>query len=79
MLGYRAAFGDVTPGALAAFSAGGTSFQVSGVPVDRSAFVAEAGLAWAVSRATTLSVGYAGQVGNRGQDHGVRGSLVYRF
>lgn len=79
MLGYRAAFGDVTPGALAAFSAGGTSFQVSGVPVDRNAFVAEAGLAWAVSRATTLSVGYAGQVGNRGQDHGLRGSLVYRF
>jgi len=79
MLGWRHAYGDVSPKALMAFSGGAPSFQASGVPVGRDALVAEAGLDWQVSKAVTLGVSYQGQIGNKAQDHALKGSLMVRF
>lgn len=79
LVGYRRAFGDVVPTALLAFAGGGTSFSVAGIPIDRDAFVAEAGIGWKISPVTTLSLSYTGQIGSRAEDHGIKGSFVYRF
>ncbi|WP_375465155.1 autotransporter domain-containing protein [uncultured Methylobacterium sp.] len=79
LVGYRGAFGDVTPAALLAFGAGGAGTLVRGAPIDRSAVVLEAGLGWIVLPSTSVGLSYAGQVGARAQDHGARGSLTYRF
>jgi len=80
LVGYRRAYGDVNPSALFSFGAGGQTFLVTGVPIARDALVAQGGLDWQVSPVTTLSVAYTGQVGSqRTQDHGVKGSFLYRW
>jgi outer membrane autotransporter protein len=79
MLGWRHAFGDVEPEALLAFAGGASAFAVSGVPVDRDALAVEAGLDWQASDALSLGVAYSGQIGERAQDHALKGSLVWRF
>ena len=78
MIGWRHAYGDVTPEALLAFGAG-PAFAVAGVPVDRDALVAEAGIDWQAMRDLTLGVSYSGQAGHRAQDHTVKGNLTWRF
>ncbi|KQO61702.1 autotransporter [Methylobacterium sp. Leaf88] len=78
LMGYRRAYGDVVPKALLGFGTG-PSFLVAGTPIGRDALVAEAGLDVRVDRATTLGVAYTGQVGERAQDHAVKGSFTYRF
>ena len=50
-----------------------------GVPIDRDALVAEAGLDVRVAPGATLEVAYTGQTGQRAQDHAVRGNVTYRF
>ncbi len=79
LLGYRHAFGDVTPAALLAFAGSATTFGVAGAPIDRHAVVAEAGLDWRITRDLTLGVSYAGQAGSRAYDNSVRGNLLWRF
>ena len=80
LLGYRRAYGDVVPSNLFTFAATGQSFVTAGVPIARDALVAQAGLDWQFSRATTLSLNYTGQVGtDRTQVHGVKGGFVYRW
>ncbi|CAO4175191.1 autotransporter domain-containing protein [Methylorubrum populi] len=78
LLGYRRAFGDVVPAALLAFQ-GGTSFVTAGIPIDRDALVASAGLDLRISAQATLGVAYTGQVGARAQDHTVKGGFTYRW
>jgi subtilase-type serine protease len=78
LVGYRRAYGDVVPKALLAFGTG-PSFLTAGLPIDRDALVAEAGLDVLVGRGTTLGVAYTGQVGDRAQDHAVKGNFTYRF
>ncbi|MFH6785748.1 MULTISPECIES: autotransporter serine protease [Methylobacterium] len=79
LVGWRRAYGDVVPKALLAFGAGQTGFLVAGVPINRDAVVAQAGIDWAVSSAATLGVSYTGQAGERAQDHAVKGNFTYRF
>ncbi|GEO98936.1 autotransporter-associated beta strand repeat-containing protein [Methylobacterium haplocladii] len=78
LVGYRRAYGDVVPSALLAF-AGGQQFVSAGIPIDRDALVAQAGIDWQFAPSTTLGVNYTGQVGQRAQDHGVKGNFTYRF
>ena len=78
LVGYRRAFGDVIPTALLAFQ-GGASFVSAGIPIDRDALVASAGLDLRVSASTTLGLAYTGQVGARVQDHAVKGGFIYRW
>ncbi|MBP1183755.1 autotransporter outer membrane beta-barrel domain-containing protein [Methylobacterium sp. PvR107] len=79
LIGYRRAFGDVVPQALLAFGGGGQAFLTAGVPIARDALVASAGLDVQVARNVTLGLNYTGQVGERAQDHAVKGSFSYRW
>ena len=78
LLGYRRAFGDVVPKALLSFG-GGASFLSAGIPIDRDALVAEAGLDLRVAPNATLGVAYTGQIGSRAEDHAVKGNFTYKF
>ena len=79
LLAWRHAYGETAPTESVAFGATSQTFTVSGVPIDREALVMEAGLGFAVSPAATLSLAYGGQIGERAQDHGVKGNFRYEF
>lgn len=78
MLGWRHAFGDVTPLAAMAF-AGGSVFTVGGVPIARNAAVGEARLDFALTRAATLGVSYGGQFGSGLTDQSVKANFNMKF
>jgi fibronectin-binding autotransporter adhesin len=78
-LAYRRAFGDVVPTALLAFAGGGTQFQTAGIPIDVNALVAEAGVGWQATKDIALELAYTGQVGQRAEDHGAKGSFLWKF
>ena len=78
LVGYRRAYGDVVPKALLSFGTG-PGFLTAGIPIGRDALVAQAGLDVRVARDATLGVAYTGQVGERAQDHAVKGNFTYRF
>jgi len=77
-LGWRHAFGDVTPAARLAF-AGGASFGVEGVPIARNAVVVEAGFDLKVGKALTIGAAYSGVLASGAHDHAFKGNLTYRF
>lgn len=79
MVGWRHAFGDVEASVLLAFSGGASAFEVTGLPIDRNTFVAEAGLDWQINKNIALGVSYSGQIGVQVQEHSVKGSFVWRF
>ncbi|WP_414474478.1 autotransporter domain-containing protein [Microvirga sp. M2] len=79
LVGWRHAYGDVEPVALLAFGNGTAAFAAAGVPVDRDALVAEAGLDWQATQDISLGVSYQGQIGERAQDHGLKGNFTWRF
>ena len=67
-------------GALAGSFAGSFgAFTVSGVPIDRDAFVSETSLSYAVTNAVSLGVSYSGQYGKRASDSAFKGSLEVSF
>lgn len=77
-LGWRHAFGDVTPTVEQRF-AGGESFSISGAPIDRDAAILETGLDLELSETTTLSLDYDGQLSPNAQEHTGRLQLSIRF
>ena len=79
LLGWRHAYGDVVPSVLLGFQGGAQSFTVSGVPIDRDAFVAEAGVNYAVSSMFTVGLSYSGQFGQRAIDNAFKGHLDWSF
>jgi outer membrane autotransporter protein len=78
-LGWRHAFGDVTPEAALAFAAGGTPFTVEGAPIARDALAVEAGIDLDVTPDAKVSVLYNGQLSADGSDNGVKATLSLRF
>jgi outer membrane autotransporter protein len=78
-LGWRHAFGDVTPASTVAFAGGGDSFTVHGAPIARDALLIEAGLDFAITPKANLGLSYNGQVANGARDHGVKASLGVKF
>jgi outer membrane autotransporter protein len=78
MLGWRHAFGDVTPTAHHNF-AGGDAFAVAGTPIAENAVVIEVGLDLNLSDTATLGLSYNGQIARDAHDHGVRADLTMRF
>ncbi len=79
MLGWRHAYGDGNPTALLAFSGGASAFNVAGIPIDRDALLAEAGLDWQIDKTMMLGVSYSGQIGERAQEHAIKGNFTWRF
>lgn len=78
LIGYRRAFGDVVPTALLAFDSG-PSFLTAGLPIDKNALVANAGLDLRVSQNATIGVAYTGQVGERAENHAAKGNFTLRW
>ncbi|MEO3435600.1 autotransporter domain-containing protein [Inquilinus sp. CAU 1745] len=78
MLGWRHAFGDVTPLSTHAF-AGGDIFTIAGVPIAQDAAILEAGLDFQVTETTTLGLSYSGQIAGGSSDHGARATLTVKF
>lgn len=79
MLGWRYAFGDITPTADLAFLAGGLPFQAYAAPVARNTLVAETGLAWKLSGSTTLGISYGAAVSDKARNQAVRGRIDIAF
>ncbi|MDT2021701.1 autotransporter domain-containing protein [Methylocella sp. CPCC 101449] len=77
-IGWRHAFGDVTPISVAAF-AGGTPFSVAGVPIAQNAAVVEAGLDLNLTPQATLGISYGGQFGSRLYDQSLKGNFMWKF
>lgn len=78
-LGWRHAFGDVTPLALLLFSGDGNSFGIAGVPIARNAALIEAGLDYAITPNASLSLSYGGQFGSDIADHAAKVIFNARF
>lgn len=78
-VGWRSAFGDVTPITGFAFASGSAPFAVTGVPIARDSAVVEAGLDWKVRRDMTLSVTYTGALADKAQSHAVQSGFVVKF
>ncbi|SNY57992.1 outer membrane autotransporter barrel domain-containing protein [Pseudooceanicola antarcticus] len=77
-LGWRHAYGDVTPFSTASFE-GGAAFTVEGAPVVRDAVLLEAGASLALSDTTHLTVGYKGQIGDNAREQALTLRLSARF
>ncbi|WP_457488814.1 autotransporter outer membrane beta-barrel domain-containing protein, partial [Tardiphaga sp. P5_C10] len=78
MLGWRHAFGDVTPTSTMAF-AGGSPFTVAGVPIARNGAVADLGFDVNVTPNAVLGLTYGGQFGSGVTDQTLRGNFAVRF
>ncbi|ATU92594.1 autotransporter outer membrane beta-barrel domain-containing protein [Phyllobacterium zundukense] len=78
MLGWRHAFGDVTPMSRLSFT-GMDVFEISGLPIARDAALLEVGFDVDLAPATTFSLSYQGQIASEVQDHGFRADLTVRF
>jgi outer membrane autotransporter protein len=78
MLGWRHAFGDVTP--LSSFSfAGSDDFAIAGPLIARDALAVEAGLDFAISPMTSLGISYVGQIASNAQDHAFKADFAMKF
>ncbi|MBB1627553.1 autotransporter outer membrane beta-barrel domain-containing protein [Achromobacter sp. UMC71] len=77
-LGWRHAFGDLTPTSRLAFDAG-QAFTVTGAPIARDAALVEVGADLAVSRRATIGLAYAGQYANANRDHTARIEVRWQF
>ncbi|MFD9997961.1 autotransporter outer membrane beta-barrel domain-containing protein, partial [Mesorhizobium sp. NPDC059024] len=78
MIGWRHAYGDVTPEISQAFT-GSSAFTIAGAPIAKDAAVIEAGLDFAITPQATLGISYHGQAGSKTSDHGVRADLNVKF
>lgn len=78
MVGWRHAFGDLTPTAVHAFS-GGDAFSVAGVLIGRDAALVETGLDFAIARDAKLGVSYIGQFASGAQDQTVKANFNVQF
>lgn len=77
-LGWRHAFGAVTPVSTQAFSAG-SAYTVAGAPIARNGAVVETGLAMQITRLASLGVAYQGQLGGKAREHGLNARVNVRF
>ena len=79
MVGWRHAYGDVTPSAVLGFAAGGSAFKIEGAPIARDAAVVEAGLSLGITETASVGLSYSGQLADDAEDHGVTANLTVRF
>lgn len=77
-LGWRHAYGDVSPVSQMRF-AGGDTFSVAGVPIARDVAWVKAGLDFALSPGAVLGVSYGGQFGSGLSDQSVKANFNVKF
>lgn len=78
MLGWRHAFGDLTPTVTQAFAAGDT-FTIAGAPIASDSVVIEAGLDLALNDTATVGLSYLGQISSETENHGAKATLAVSF
>ncbi len=78
-LGWRHAFGDVTPLSIMRFAGGGDAFTIGGVPIAQDVAAIDAGLDYAMSPDTALSISYGAQFGSNVSDQSIRGNFNWKF
>jgi outer membrane autotransporter protein len=78
-LGWRYAFGDVTPMSTLAFQSGGAAFALAGSPIARNALVTELGVNYAIGPSATIGVAYSGQYSGGENENSGKASLNVRF
>ena len=77
-LGWRHLIGKTTPASDMRFTTG-PSFSISGAPMARNALLTEAGLEWASSRNSRLSLVYSGQLAGGTREHGIQARASWVF
>ncbi len=77
-IGWRHAFGDITPKSTAVF-AGSAPFTVSGVPLAENTALIGAGIDFAVSEQAKLGFGYIGQFGDGVSQNSINARLNVSF
>lgn len=77
-LGWRHAFGDVTPEHKAAFE-GGNTFTLEGAPIARNAAVIEGAVDMALNETVSVGISYGGQLSSDTTDQNVKANLSLRF
>lgn len=78
MIGWRHAYGDVTPDTGLAF-ASGPAFTVAGAPLAKNTAIIEAGLDFSFAANAKLAVSYSGEFGSGVTDNAVRTRLEMKF
>lgn len=78
-LGWQKAWGGGTPTSAVQFESGSAPFSVSGVPIARSAGVADVGLSMALSPSFVADVSYDGQFAGRAKDQAASMKLSWTF
>jgi outer membrane autotransporter protein len=78
MLGWRHAFGDLTPTVTQAFAAD-DAFTIAGAPIASDSVVIEAGLDLALNDTATVAVSYLGQISSETENHGAKATLAVSF
>lgn len=78
MVGWRHAYGDVTPETGLSFGSG-SQFEINGTPLARDVAVLSAGFDFELSSNAVLSLAYQGQLGSGMQDHGATARLAVKF
>lgn len=78
MVGWRYAFGDVTPTSTARFVTG-DAFTVSSTPLDRNAALVEVGLDLRLDDNATVGIGYSGQFGKSASENGFNAQFRVTF
>jgi subtilase-type serine protease len=78
-LGWRHAYGDVTPTSLLAFAGGGSSFSIQGVAIAKDSAVVDAGFDVVVARNVSVGFAYVGQAASHAQDHHFKANLYWKF
>jgi autotransporter-associated beta strand protein len=78
-LGWQHAWGDVRPTSTMHFADGGSSFDITGVPVARNAAALSGGVNFMLASNVSVDATYSGQFGNHATDQSARMSLTWRF
>jgi len=76
---WQHAFENVTPADTLALQSAAVPFVIAGVPIERDAALAEAGLDLAIGRHATIGVSYTGQIANNVRDHAAKGKFTWKF
>jgi outer membrane autotransporter protein len=78
-LGWRYAFGDVTPMSTLGFQSGGAAFALAGSPIARNALITELGVNYAIGPSATIGIAYSGQYSGGSNENSGKANLTVRF
>jgi outer membrane autotransporter protein len=76
-LGWRHAYGDITP--VANQSIAGDVFSVEGIAIAKNTVLVETGLDFQISPVATVGLNYVGQYGSGIRENGFNATLNYKF